>query len=91
MATKLAAFALTLTTAAAMSESLKASLADRNELGAHAGFPVERALPGATTFTYMSVEDPNALNLDGSRYGIAVCLSTVSKANWTFSTDGVSV
>jgi hypothetical protein len=59
-----------------------------SDLGAHAGFPVERALPGAQTFTYMSVEDPNALNLDGSRYGIAVCLSTVSKANWTFSTDG---
>ncbi len=36
----------------------------------------------------MSVEDPEALNLDGSRYGIAVCLSTVSTANWTFSADG---
>ena len=36
----------------------------------------------------MSVLDPNALNLDGSRYGIAVCLSSSSKANWTFSTDG---
>ena len=30
----------------------------------------------------MSVKDPRALNLDGSIYGIAVCLSTVSKANW---------
>ena len=57
-------------------------------LGAHSGFPVERALPGAPTYTYMSVRDPEALNLDGSIYGIAVCLSTVSKANWTFSTDG---
>jgi hypothetical protein len=36
----------------------------------------------------MSVADPDALNLDGSRYGIAVCLSTVSKDNWTFSADG---
>jgi len=36
----------------------------------------------------MSVPDPGALNLDWSRYGIAVCLSTVSKANWTFSADG---
>ena len=36
----------------------------------------------------MSVADEGALNLDGSRYGIAVCLSSVSKANWTFSTDG---
>ena len=39
-------------------------------------------------FTYMSVKDPEALNLDGSIYGIAVCLSNVSKANWTFSADG---
>lgn len=59
-----------------------------NELGAHAGFPVERARPGGVSYTYMSVADEGALNLDGSRYGIAVCLSTVSKANWTFSTDG---
>ena len=36
----------------------------------------------------MSVPDPEALNLDGSQYGIAVCLSTVSQANWTFSADG---
>jgi len=68
--------------------SILAATAVAVELGAHAGFPVTRALPGATTYTYMSVEDPNALNLDGSRYGIAVCLSTTSKANWTFSTDG---
>ena len=60
-----------------------------NELGAHAGFSlVERARPGGVSYTYMSVADEGALNLDGSRYGIAVCLSTVSKANWTFSTDG---
>jgi hypothetical protein len=59
-----------------------------NELGAHAGFPVERARPGGVAYTYMSVADESALNLDGSRYGIAVCLSTVSKANWTFSADG---
>ena len=38
---------------------------------------------GANTYTYMSVADPNALNLDGSIYGIAVCLSSTSKANWT--------
>ena len=57
-------------------------------LGAHAGFPVERAKAGAPTYTYMSVADPYALNLDGSRYGIAVCLSSTSKANWTFSADG---
>jgi len=43
---------------------------------------------GGKSFTYMSVENPAALNLDGSRYGIAVCLSSTSKANWTFSTDG---
>ena len=36
----------------------------------------------------MSVADPDALNLDGSIYGIAVCLSAVSTANWTFSADG---
>lgn len=59
-----------------------------NELGAHAAFPVERALPGATTYTYMSVLDTEALNLDGSVYGIAVCLSSISKQNWTFSADG---
>lgn len=59
-----------------------------NPLGQHAGFPVKAALPGGPTFAYMSVPDPEALNLDGSRYGIAVCLSTVSKANWTFSADG---
>ena len=53
-----------------------------NELGSHAGFPVSRALPGAPTWTYMSVLDPLALNLDGSIYGIAVCLSTTSTANW---------
>lgn len=58
-------------------------------LGSHAGFPVSPAKDGGPTYTYMSVEDPEALNLDGSIYGIAVCLSTVSKANWTFSTDGV--
>ena len=54
-----------------------------NDLGSHAGFPVERVQPGGVSYTYMSVPDPGALNLDGSRYGIAVCLSTVSKANWT--------
>lgn len=59
-------------------------------LGSHAGFPVSPAREGGPTYTYMSVEDPEALNLDGSIYGIAVCLSTVSKANWTFSTDGAS-
>ena len=59
-------------------------------LGSHAGFPVSPATNGGPTYTYMSVEDPEALNLDGSIYGIAVCLSTVSKANWTFSTDGAS-
>jgi hypothetical protein len=57
-------------------------------LGQHDGFSWPAALPGAPTFQYMSVPDPEALNLDGSRYGIAVCLSTVSKANWTFSADG---
>ena len=57
-------------------------------LGAHAGFPVEPAANGGLTWTYMSVADPEALNLDGSRYGIAVCLSKVSNASWTFSTDG---
>lgn len=56
-------------------------------LGAHDGFPVQPATPGGPTYTYMNVEDPEALNLDGSIYGIAVCLSTVSTANWTFSTD----
>ena len=57
-------------------------------LGQHAGFPIKPAQVGKKTYTYMSVEDPEALNLDGSRYGIAVCLSPTSKANWTFSTDG---
>ena len=65
--------------------AVPAALAD---LGAHAGFPVERALPGAPTYTYLSVNSPDALNLDGSRYGIAVCLSTVSNSSWQFSTDG---
>ncbi len=40
------------------------------------------------TYTYASVEDPSALNLDGSIYGIAYCLSPTSKANWSFSADG---
>jgi hypothetical protein len=75
---------------AAFAASVSSAELGWNELGAHAGFPVARAQPGGTTFTYMSVTDPDALNLDGSRYGIAVCLSSVSKANWTFSTDGVS-
>ncbi len=48
-------------------------------------FPIRPAVSGGEHFTYMSVANPEALNLDGSRYGIAVCLSTVSKANWTFS------
>ena len=43
---------------------------------------------GGKTFTYMSVTDPLAVNLDGSIYGIAVCLSQTSKANWTFSAGG---
>lgn len=34
----------------------------------------------------MSVTNPYALNLDGSIYGIAVCLSK-NKANWTFSAE----
>ena len=33
---------------------------------------MQRALPGAPTYTYMSVKNPEALNLDGSIYGIAV-------------------
>lgn len=71
---------------AAAAAPISISHADELLLGAHAGFPVERAAPGALTYTYMSVENPAALNLDGSRYGIAVCLSKTSKANWTFST-----
>jgi hypothetical protein len=43
---------------------------------------------GGNSYTYMSVLNPEALNLDGSIYGIAVCLSKSSKANWTFSADG---
>jgi hypothetical protein len=43
---------------------------------------------GGNTYTYMSVTNPEAINLDGSIYGIAVCLSKTSKANWTFSADG---
>jgi len=66
-----------------------AAIVDGSSLGSHAAFPVARALPGAPTYTYLSVADPEALNLDGSRYGIAICLSNVSKANWTFSADGV--
>ena len=57
-------------------------------LGSHDGFKIEPATAGSPTYTYMSVLDPDAVNLDGSRYGIAVCLSTLSKANWTFSADG---
>ena len=59
-----------------------------SDLGAHAAFPVQPAKAGGPTYTYMSVKSADALNLDGSRYGIAVCLSTVSKASWVFSTDG---
>jgi hypothetical protein len=54
----------------------------------HAGFPVKAATAGQTTYTYMSVEDPEALNLDGSRYGIAVCLSETHTDDWVFSADG---
>lgn len=54
----------------------------------HAGFPIKAARPGDSVWTYISVSDPEALNLDGSRYGIAVCLSKTSNASWTFSTDG---
>ena len=57
-------------------------------LSSHAGFPIQAAKPGQNTFTYMSVLDPEALNLDGSRYGIAVCLSPTSTDWWTFSADG---
>ena len=58
-------------------------------LGSHAGFEIMAPTAGApSTYKYMSVPDPEALNLDGSRYGIAVCLSSNSKANWTFSADG---
>ena len=46
-----------------------ASAATVPELGSHGGFPVERAVAGAPTYTYMSVRDPEALNLDGSIYG----------------------
>jgi len=74
--------------AAALVASAAALNSAENALGSHAGFPVQPARAGGTTYTYMTVPDPNALNLDGSRYGIAVCLSTVSKANWTFSADG---
>ena len=65
-----------------------ARTAGATELGAHAGFPVIPRAEAPASYTYMSVRDPEAKNLDGSVYGIAVCLSTVSKANWTFSTDG---
>jgi hypothetical protein len=59
-----------------------------NSFYAHAGFPIQQAKAGQNTFTYLSVADPEALNLDGSRYGIAVCLSPTDTDNWTFSTDG---
>ena len=65
-----------------------ARTAGATELGAHAGFPVIPRAEAPASYTYMSVRDPEAKNLDGSVYGIAVCLSTVSKANWTFSADG---
>ena len=65
------------------------TVVEANLLGSHEGFPVELVKAGAPSYTYISVKDPNALNLDGSIYGIAVCLSSLgSKANWTFSTDG---
>ena len=32
-----------------------------------AGFPVMSAVAGGGTFTYLSVRDPEAKNLDGSR------------------------
>ena len=53
--------------------------------------PIALRLPSETagnTYTYSSVDDPTALNLDGSIYGIAYCLSPTSKANWSFSADG---
>ena len=74
--------------ALASAVSASAIVESFSPLGSHAGFPVTRASPGATSYTYMSVPDPEALNLDGSQYGIAVCLSTVSTQNWTFSADG---
>jgi hypothetical protein len=59
--------------------------------GADIEAPLVLRTPAETagkTYTYQSVADPAALNLDGSIYGIAYCLSSTSKANWTFSTDG---
>jgi len=50
-----------------------------------ASCPPPQVLPRSAApiaYTYMSVKDPRALNLDGSIYGIAVCLSKVSKDNW---------
>ena len=40
------------------------------------------------SFTYVSVTDPEALNLDGSRYGIAVCLSPTSTDEWWVHAQG---
>ena len=60
---------------------LAASAAARSAeslLGSHAGFPVVPVSAEApASYTYMSVRDPEAKNLDGSVYGIAVCLSSM--------------
>ena len=57
-------------------------------LGATPAFPVEPSRGAGPTYTYLSVNDPEAVNLDGSRYGIAVCINKASNASWQFSTDG---
>jgi hypothetical protein len=71
------ALALALTTVSVSAVGIESPIALRH--------PNETA---GKTFTYASVEDPTALNLDGSIYGIAYCLSPTSKANWSFSADG---
>jgi hypothetical protein len=61
-----------------------ASLVSANEITSTLEM-VSPTQTGGKSYTYMSVTDPLAVNLDGSIYGIAVCLSATSKANWTFS------
>lgn len=39
-------------------------------------------------WTYVPLTDPTALCLDGSAYGLALCLGTGPIVNWTFNFQG---
>ena len=45
-------------------------------------------VPGVNTFIYVPLPDPEALCLDGSRYGIFVCLGAPTATQWQIGIQG---